>query len=133
MRSCEFEISLLIEMGYALELKNDVRTGDALLPDTLYRYDPLAGPSAQGSGSLVSGNALLSLGRGRFDNNLVAAEARDFVRTIINFHLERRTMRSSSVMHDLHQLSERLEATPARKTAKTRASKLALTPQDTAP
>jgi DNA repair protein RecO (recombination protein O) len=128
----EFEISLLIEMGYALELKNDVRTGEALLPDTLYRYDPLAGPSAQGSGSLVSGNALLSLGRGRFENNAIAAEARDFVRTIINFHLERRTMRSSSVMHDLHQLSERLDATPARKTAKARASKLTLTMEDTA-
>ena len=129
----EFEISLLIEMGYALELKNDVRTGEALLPDTLYRYDPLAGPSAQGSGSLVSGNALLSLGRGRFGNNSVAAEARDFVRTIINFHLERRTMRSSNVMHDLHQLSERLDVKPARKSAATRAPKLTLTMQNTSP
>ena len=129
----EFEITLLIEMGYALELKNDVRTGEALLPDTLYRYDPLAGPSAQGSGSWVSGNALLSLGRGRFDSNAVAAEARDFVRTIINFHLERRTMRSSSVMHDLHQLSERLDAQPARKAATARAAKLTLTAEDTAP
>lgn len=119
----EFEISLLIEMGYALELKNDVRTGEPLLPDTLYRYDPLAGPSAQGSGSLVSGRALLSLGQGRFENNAIAAEARDFVRTIINFHLERRTMRSSSVMHDLHQLSERLDVKPARKTSATRAAK----------
>ena len=119
----EFEISLLIEMGYALELKNDVSTGETLLPDTLYRYDPLAGPSAQGRGSLVSGHALLSLGSGRFDNNAVAAEARDFVRTIINFHLDRRLMRSSSVMHDLHQLSERLDAKPVRKPAAARATK----------
>ena len=127
----EFEISLLIEMGYALELENDVRTGAALLPDTLYRYDPLAGPSAKGSGSLVTGNALLSLGRGRFESNAVAAEARDFVRTIINFHLERRTMRSSSVMHDLHQLSERLDLKPARKTATSRAVKRAIPAQET--
>ena len=119
-------------MGYALELAHDVRTGEPLLPDTLYRYDPLAGPSAQGGGSLVSGNALLSLGRGRFENNAIAAEARDFVRTIINFHLERRTMRSSNVMHDLHQLSERLDATPARKAASARAAKLTLTIEDTA-
>ena len=121
----EFEISLLIEMGYALELKNDIRSGEALLPDTLYRYDPLAGPSAQahGRGSLVSGNALLSLGRGRFENNAVAAEARDFVRTIINFHLERRTLRSTNVMHDLHQLSERLDVKPVRKTASARAAR----------
>ena len=121
----EFEISLLIEMGYALELKNDVSTGDPLLPDTLYRYDPLAGPRAHGNGSLVSGNALLALGRGRFENNAVAAEARDFVRTIINFHLERRTMRSSGVMHDLHQLSERLDLKPERKAASAQSSRLA--------
>ena len=126
----EFEISLLIEMGYALELQNDVSTGERLLPDALYRYDPLAGPSAEGRGSLVSGNALLSLARGRFDNNAIAAEARDFVRTIINFHLDRRLMRSSSVMHDLHQLSERLDAKPARKPAAARANKAT---QDTAP
>ena len=126
----EFEISLLIEMGYALELQNDVSTGEPLLPDALYRYDPLAGPSAEGRGSLVSGNALLSLARGRFDNNAIAAEARDFVRTIINFHLDRRLMRSSSVMHDLHQLSERLDAKPARKPAAARANKAT---QDTAP
>jgi DNA repair protein RecO (recombination protein O) len=121
----EFEISLLTEMGYALELEKDIRTGDPLLPETLYRYDPLAGPSAQGGGSLVSGRALLSLGRGRFETNAIAAEARDFVRTIIDFHLERRTMRSSSVMHDLHQLSERLEVKPARKAASARAAKTA--------
>ena len=132
----EFEISLLTEMGYGLELEKDIRTGDPLVPETLYRYDPLAGPSAQasGRGSLVSGGALLSLGRGRFENNAIAAEARDFVRTIINFHLERRTMRSSDVMHDLHQLSERLDAKPAatRKSAAARAPKLTLTAEDTA-
>ena len=42
------------------------------------------------------------------------AEARDFVRTIIAFHMERRTMKSSDVMHDLRALAERLEATPLR-------------------
>ncbi len=119
----EFEISLLTEMGYALELENDIRTGEPLLPDTLYRYDPLAGPSAQGGGTRVTGSALLSLGRGRFATNAIAAEARDFVRTIINFHLERRTMRSSDVMHDLHQLSERLDVKPTRKSASARTAK----------
>jgi DNA repair protein RecO (recombination protein O) len=119
----EFEISLLMEMGYGLELENDVGTGEALLPETLYRYDPLSGPRAQGAGSLVSGRALLALGRGRFDAPTVAAEARDFVRTIINFHLERRSLRSSGVMHDLHQLSERLDVKPARKPAASRGPK----------
>lgn len=110
----EFEVSLLTEMGYGLTLTHDVRTGQPINADTLYRYDPMSGPAQQGIGSLVSGAALLALGRGRFESNAIAAEARDFVRNIINFHLERRTVRSSSVMHDLHQLSERLDAKPSR-------------------
>lgn len=129
----EFEISLLTEMGYALELEKDIGTGEALLPETLYRYDPLAGPRAHGGGALVSGSALLSLGRGRFATNAIAAEARDFVRTIINFHLERRTMRSSDVMHDLHQLSERLDAKPTRKSTAARAAKTPPTTLESAP
>ncbi len=116
----EFEVCLLTEMGYGLELDRDVRSGQPLKPEVLYRYDPLSGPSEQGIGALVSGGALLALGRGRFDSNAVAAEARDFVRNIINFHLERRTVRSSGVMHDLHQLSERLDAKPARKAGASR-------------
>ena len=110
----EFEINLLIEMGYALELEKDVRTGEALKPDTLYHYDPTLGPSEHGRGGTVGGAALLALARGRFETPQIAADARDFVRTIIKFHLELRTMRSSDVMHDLHELSERLDAKPAR-------------------
>lgn len=123
----EFEISLLTEMGYGLELEKDVRSGLDLKPETLYRYDPMSGPSEQGIGALVSGAALQSLARGRFDSNAIAAEARDFVRTIINFHLERRSIRSSDVMHDLHQLSERLESKPARKPAARKATAVAAT------
>lgn len=123
----EFEISLLTEMGYGLELEKDVHSGLDLKPETLYRYDPMSGPSEQGIGALVSGAALLSLARGRFDNNAIAAEARDFVRTIINFHLERRSIRSSDVMHDLHQLSERLDRKPARKPVARKATAVAAT------
>ena len=129
----EFEISLLTEMGYGLELEKDVRTGLELKPETLYRYDPMSGPSEQGIGALVSGAALLSLARGRFENNSIAAEARDFVRTIINFHLERRNMRSSDVMHDLHQLSERLDSKPARKSVAARKAAAVPTMQDVTP
>jgi DNA repair protein RecO (recombination protein O) len=109
----EFETQLLAELGYGLQLEQDVRTGAALKPDTLYRYDPLAGPMEQGGGVLVSGRALLALKRGVFDDASLAAEARDFVRAIIQFHLERRNLKSSNVMHDLHALSERLDAKPA--------------------
>jgi DNA repair protein RecO (recombination protein O) len=109
----EFETQLLAELGYGLQLERDVKTGAALQSDTLYRYDPLAGPMQHGGGVLVSGRVLLALNKGVFEDAMIAAEARDFVRTIIQFHLERRSLKSSHVMHDLHTLSERLDAKPA--------------------
>jgi DNA repair protein RecO (recombination protein O) len=116
----EFETQLLAEMGYGLQLDRDVRTNEPLQVETLYRYDPLAGPMQHGGGVLVSGRVLRSLDNGVFDDAMVAAEARNFVRAIIQFHLERRSLKSSHVMHDLHALSEKLDAKPAtqRKTKK---------------
>lgn len=119
----EFETSLLAEMGYGLQLVCDVRTDRPLVAETLYRYDPLSGPSETGNGfgPVVHGEALLALGRGRFENSAVAAEARDFVRTIINFHLEQREVKTSGVMHDLRMLAERLDVKPVRPTRKSAA------------
>lgn len=109
----EFETQLLAELGYGLQLERDVKTNEALAPDTLYRYDPLAGPMQHGGGVLVAGRVLVALRKGVFEEASLAAEARDFVRTIIAFHLERRSLKSSGVMHDLHALSERLDAKPS--------------------
>ena len=52
--------------------------------------------------------------RRRFDSNAIAAEARLRAQHH-QFHLERRTVRSSGVMHDSAPASERLDAKPARK------------------
>jgi DNA repair protein RecO (recombination protein O) len=114
----EFETTLLAELGYGLQLESDIRTDKPLVADVLYRYDPLSGPSENGAGMLVSGGVLLALGKGRFESNSIAAEARDFVRRIIQFHLERRNLRSSDVLHDLHELSERLDASKPVRAAK---------------
>jgi DNA repair protein RecO (recombination protein O) len=120
----EFETQLLAELGYGLQLANDVRTGEAVLPETLYRYDPLAGPMQHGGGVLVSGRVLLALKRGVFESAALAAEARNFVRSVLQFHLERRQLKSTHVMHDLHALSERLDSKP---TAQRRAKKSSVT------
>jgi DNA repair protein RecO (recombination protein O) len=108
----EFETQLLAEMGYGLQLDRDVKTNEPVHADTLYRYDPMAGPMQHGGGVLVSGRVLQALDKGVFDDAMIAAEARNFVRAVIQFHLERRSLKSSHVMHDLHALSERLDAKP---------------------
>ena len=120
----EFETQLLAELGYGLQLETDVRSGEPLRSEVLYRYDPLAGPMENGGGVPVSGRALLALKRGVFADLALAAEARDFVRAVIQFHLERRSLKSSTVMHDLHLLSERLESRVA---GSQRAKRLPLT------
>ena len=121
----EFETTLLAELGYGLQLECDVKTGEPLKPDTLYRYDPMSGARESGMGQLISGAALLALASGRFPTKQIAAEARDFVRTIIDFHMERRSMRTTAVMHDLRELGERLDATPKRAAAKAAAKNAA--------
>jgi DNA repair protein RecO (recombination protein O) len=119
----EFETSLLAELGYGLQLETDIRTQKPISADVLYRYDPMSGASEQGSGMLVSGNVLIALSKGRFETSAIAAESRDFVRRIIEFHLERRNLKSAEVLHDLHALSERLDASrPAPKPKPIKAS-----------
>jgi len=124
----EFEVHLLTELGYGLELGRDVRSGEPLRAQRRYYYDPLAGPSERGGGHAVSGAALLALACGRFETAAIAGEARDFVRDIIAFHLERRKVRSSGVLHDLHELALRLDTRAAARSRPARASTHAAPP-----
>lgn len=113
----EFEVTLLAELGYGLELSVDVTTGEGLHGDRMYRYDMLRGPSEHGPGEPVSGAALLALASGRFDSPRVANEAREFVRRIIAAHLERRALRSTDVVADLRALTQRLDGQSPRRQA----------------
>ncbi|MFN3629992.1 MAG: DNA repair protein RecO [Casimicrobiaceae bacterium] len=116
----EFEVTLLAELGYGLELSTDVITGENIRADRLYRYDLQRGPSEHGSGELVSGAALLALASGRFDTPGVATEAREFVRRVISSHLERRALRSTDVLADLRALTQRLDSQSPRRHATSR-------------
>ncbi|MCX8099095.1 MAG: DNA repair protein RecO [Casimicrobiaceae bacterium] len=116
----DFEVTLLAELGYGLELRHDVITGEPLRADALYRYHPLRGPSREGSGEVVSGAVLLALAEGRFASATLAEEARRFVRRIIDMHLEWRRLRSADVAAELRDLAFRLETTsPVRRRSKT--------------
>ncbi len=113
----EFELILLRELGYALELQRDVATGLAIDPEREYRYDPERGPSLHGPGEAVSGAVLLALAKGRFEERELAQQARHFLRWVIDRHLERRRLRSSAVAEDLRELALRAEQ-PRRRSSK---------------
>jgi len=109
----EFEVALLAELGYALELEQEVPSGAALEADVLYRYDFERGPARTGHGPVVSGAALLALGAGRFASQRIANEARQFLQGVIANLLERRSIRSAKVMADLRELTQRLDSAKA--------------------
>ncbi len=106
-----FELALMAELGYALQLTADADTGEAIDPDTRYHYafDRGAQRRAPPPGvrwPLVRGATLIALGAGCYDDAATAAEAKRLMREIIDHHLEARTIMSRKVVRDLMALDD---------------------------
>ena len=106
-----FELALMAELGYALQLATDADTGEPIAPDARYHYafDRGAQRRAPPPGvrwPLVRGATLLALAEGRYDEAATAAEAKRLMREIIDHHLEARTIMSRKVVRDLMALEE---------------------------
>ncbi len=87
-----FELKLLSALGYGVELHCDARSGETILPELLYSYDPQIG-ILESSGMLenqvtVSGACLMALQNPEIlpsENEL--REAKKLMRYIFSFHL----------------------------------------------
>jgi len=106
-----FEVALLAELGYALELAVDADSGAAIDPGARYHYafDRGARRHAPPPGvrwPLVRGATLVALATGRFDDAATAVEAKRLMRDVIDHHLESRTIMSRRVVRDLQALEE---------------------------
>jgi DNA repair protein RecO (recombination protein O) len=93
-----FERSLLEELGYGLALDCDAETGDAIVPERLYRYElergPVAVPSGVHSALVVRGATLLGLARGELEEEGVLQEAKRLMRAALALYLGDRPLRS---------------------------------------
>ena len=99
-----FELQLLEQTGYAMELEREAGRERPLQPDMRYRYDPERGPLRflPGEGGFsVSGRTLLALaGDGDLDP-AESREARELMRRVLARHLGDRPLKSRELFRTL--------------------------------
>ena len=102
-----FELILLEELGYGLELARDAASGEPLEPDQYYHFLPgrgvLAVRDAAGEPDAIRGSDMLAVSGGEFDQPAVLAAARRILRAAIGHCLEGRGLHSREVMLALRQ------------------------------
>jgi len=100
-----FELNLLDDIGYGLILDTDAETGDAIVPEGRYWFDPLAGFTLKESFSIsVSkaanwfvGDELLAIHDGHFDSPRVASAAKRLIRLAFQPHIGNAPLKSRAL------------------------------------
>ena len=105
-----FELILLEELGYGLELAREAASGEPLEPDRYYHFLPgrgvLAVRDATGDPDAIRGREMLAVSCGEFGEPAALAAARRILRAAIGHCLEGRGLHSREVMLALRQLEQ---------------------------
>lgn len=100
-----FELSLLEEAGYGLQLEADADSGEALCADTLYDYHLESGPVAlaggDDSGFAFRGASLIAMARGELHDDAVLADARRLLRAALALYLGDKPLMSRELFKPL--------------------------------
>ena len=103
-----FEKHLLQELGYALILDRDVRTGEPVRSGRRYRYLPWRGPVAAGTGQdneeYFDGATLIGLARGQLNAPQCLREAKQLMRRMLDIHLDGRVLHSRRLARQIRVL-----------------------------
>jgi DNA repair protein RecO (recombination protein O) len=106
-----FELRLLAELGYGLELAREVESGEPIVAEARYHYvverGPVRGVVEQRDAPpvpVVHGSTLLALAAGDFPDARTAAEAKLLMREVLNHHLDQRALFSRRLIRDLQAL-----------------------------
>ena len=91
-----FELTLLVEIGYAPVLDHEVEYGNAIEAERRYRYVPDRGPVAD-AGGWLHGRTLLDLNAGCLSSPRSRVEAKRLLRLLIEPHLQGRPLQSRSL------------------------------------
>jgi DNA repair protein RecO (recombination protein O) len=96
-----FELQLLSELGYALNLEKDAVNHEPLVPDQSYEFRAEEGPvpiSGNTSvGGVFSGSTLLAIGRMEFEDEGHLRNAKLLLRSVLNYHLGDRGLNTRRV------------------------------------
>jgi DNA repair protein RecO (recombination protein O) len=116
-----FELRLLQELGYAVEMGREVGHGAPIVAEREYFYvverGPVAAPgsTATGVGSegatpanavRLRGQTLIDLERGRFEDAATVAQAKQLMRLLINHSLNGQELATRALVRDLQSLGE---------------------------
>lgn len=91
-----FELQLLQELGYGLQLDREADSGEPIQAARRYRYLPEHGPVSLSDGNQqgVLGSTLISLSQGLAPEGPAAREARDLIRGVLAHYLGNRPLKS---------------------------------------
>jgi DNA repair protein RecO (recombination protein O) len=110
-----FELRLLQELGYALELAREAGTQVPIEAGRDYWYvlerGPVAAPEGQAAPSnavRLRGQTLIDLERGRLDDAATVAQAKQLMRLLINHSLNGQELATRAMVRDLQKLEDSL-------------------------
>jgi len=105
-----FEVRLLRELGYALELTREAGNGVPIAAEREYWYVVERGPIAAPEGESVPGNAvklngltLIDLERGRYEDPTTVAQSKQLMRLLINHSLGGQELATRTLVRDLQR------------------------------
>ena len=101
-----FELALLRELGYGVELEREAASGVPVEAGQRYAYIIERGPvrGAVADGVAVSGQTLLALANDDFSAAQTLSESKALLRLLINHHLGGRELQSRRVFKELQEL-----------------------------
>lgn len=102
-----FELRMLQELGYAVELAREAGTGTAIAAEREYWYVvergpvPAEGQVAPANAVRLRGLTLIDLERGRFEDTATVAQAKQLMRLLINHSLNGQELATRALVRDL--------------------------------
>ena len=99
-----FELDLLDELGYRVDLEQDFRTGEPIKPDCEYIFEHEGGMTVSTENLAMdtfSGGDLISLREHRLDDSKSLTSARRLLGRILDYHLGSRPLRTRQVMREI--------------------------------
>ncbi|MBL8201957.1 MAG: DNA repair protein RecO [Chromatiales bacterium] len=101
-----FELQMLADVGYGLNLEHDVLNDVPLDPDALYEYRLEQGPvpvAADGAALAMSGAVLLAIGRGDLSSPATLQAAKRLLRSVLAHYLDGRTLKTRAVLASMRR------------------------------
>lgn len=99
-----FELRLLSELGYGLQLASDADSGDALDPERQYTFDPERGPRVAAAGTNAvqfSGRALAAIAADQWSDPATAVQAKALMRLVLSFHLGHQDLHTRKLFREI--------------------------------